>query len=103
MAARRCHAPWVVDIPITPDANGRWTHKFLPGEVADVEDVTWVADDGIRYLRPEIVLTYKARLRRDKDEPDFRATLPLLSADRRAWMRQAFAAVAPDHAWLDQL
>lgn len=94
-------APWVLDVPLTPDADGRWTHKLLPGHVADLDDVTWVADDGIRYLDPEIVLTYKARLRRPKDDPDFAATLPTLDADRRAWLREAIATVAPGHPWLD--
>lgn len=96
-------SPWVVDIPLTPDVDGRWTHKFLPDQVAPVEDVTWLADDGIRYLRPEIVLTYKARLRRRKDEPDFEATLPLLTEDRRAWMRAALRVLAPNHHWLERL
>ncbi len=29
-----------------------WTNKRLPDHVAPVEEVTWVADDGIRYLNP---------------------------------------------------
>jgi hypothetical protein len=95
--------PWIVDIPLTPDADGLWTNKFLPDHVADVEDVTWVAHDGIRYLLPEIVLVYKARLRRAKDEPDFEATLPVLTDARRAWMREALRALVPDHHWLDRL
>lgn len=96
-------SPWVVDIPLTPDADGRWTHKFLPDHVAHVEDVTWQAEDGIRYLLPEIVLTYKARLRRPKDEPDFEASLPFLTEDRRAWMRDALHVLAPDHHWIERL
>ncbi len=66
-------APWVLDVPLTPAANGgRWTNKHLDGHVATVEEVTWVAEDGIRYLLPEIVLVFKARLRRPKDEPELR-------------------------------
>ena len=34
-----------------------------PTTCAPVEEATWVADDGIRYLQPEIVLLFKARLR----------------------------------------
>ncbi len=96
-------APWVLDVPLTPAADGgRWTNKHLDGHVATVEEVTWVAEDGIRYLLPEIVLVFKARLRRPKDEPDFEATLPILTAERREWMRNAVTRVAPDHPWLER-
>ncbi|TWP37130.1 hypothetical protein [Leekyejoonella antrihumi] len=96
-------SPWIVDMPLTPDADGLWTNKFLPGHVAPVESVTWTAADGIRYLLPEIVLAYKARLRRPKDEPDFEATLPVLDDQRRARLREALAALVPDHHWIGRL
>lgn len=96
-------APWIVDIPLTPDADGKWTNKFLPDHVDELENVTWVGDDGIRYLLPEIVLVYKARLRRMKDEPDFEATLPMLTPDRRTWMRRSLERLVPDHHWIDRL
>jgi hypothetical protein len=96
-------SPWVLDVPLTPSDDEVWTNKYVAGHVARVEDVTWTAADGIRYLLPEIVLVYKARLRRPKDDPDFEATLPGLSRDRRTWMRQALAGLVPDHHWLSQL
>lgn len=95
--------PWVVDVPLTPDVGGMWTNKDLEGHTAAVEDVTWAARDGIRYLLPEIVLTYKARRHRPKDELDFDATLPVLTAVRRAWMREALGRLSPEHRWLDRL
>lgn len=96
-------SPWVVDIPLTPDVDGRWSNKHLAGHVASVDEVTWRADDGIRYLLPEIVLAYKARLRRPKDEPDFAATLPLLDDRARTWLRTALESVVPGHSWLERL
>ncbi|MBO0847811.1 MAG: hypothetical protein J2P22_20610 [Nocardioides sp.] len=96
-------SPWVLDVPLTPAKDGLWTHKYLPDHVAPVDDVTWIADDGIRYLLPEIVLVYKARLRRPKDEPDFEATLPILTPERREWMRHALRTLVPDHHWLERL
>lgn len=100
---RNATAPWVLDVPLTPDHDGLWTNKRLPHHRAPVEEVTWVAADGIRYLLPEIVLAYKATLRRPKDEPDFAATLPVLTPDRRAWLADALAEVAPDHPWRARL
>lgn len=95
--------PWVLDVPLTPDIGGRWTHKFLPGEEAEVDEVTWVGDDGIRYLAPEIVLSYKARLRRLKDDPDFDACRPVLTGSRRSWLRGAIERSAPGHPWSARL
>ncbi len=100
---RDARSPWVLDIPLTPSSNGEWTNKFLDRHVAQVDEVTWIAHDGISYLLPEIVLVYKARLRRPKDEPDFEATLPLLTPERRTWMRSALELVAPGHHWLGSL
>jgi hypothetical protein len=100
---RNALSPWVLDVPLTPDRDGRWSNKRLPDHVADVEDVTWLAAGGIRYLRTEIVLVYKAPLRRPKDEPDFAATVPTLDASQRGWLREALLEVDPEHPWIGRL
>jgi hypothetical protein len=92
-------APWVIDLPITPDRDGLWTSKRMPDHVAPVDEVTWVADSGIRYLNPEIVLHYKARLGRAKDDRDLARTLPLLADGQRAWLRDAVRRTEPGHPW----
>ena len=95
--------PWVVDLPITPDRDGLWTSKRDPDHVAPLEDVTWVAESGIRYLRPEITLLYKAALHRPKDDRDLAVTWPLLDEDAGVWLRDSVARLYPDHAWLERL
>ena len=98
---RDASSPWEVDLPLTPDRDGLWTSKRWSSHVAPVDDVTWVADDGIRYLRPEITLHFKARFQRPKDERDLEVALPLLTEDRRAWLHEAITATeGPDHPWL---
>jgi len=95
--------PWVIDLPITPDRGGLWTNKRLPRHVAPLEEVTWVAGDGIRYLAPEVALLYKAALHRPKDDRDLERTLPLLAATARAWLAEAVAELYPLHPWLERL
>ena len=75
----------------------------LVGSMLLVELATWVAEDGIRYVRPEIALLYKARLDREKDRRDLELTWPLLDDAARAWLLDAVGAVEPGHAWLTRL
>ncbi len=102
-ARRDPWSPWVFDLPLTPDRDGLWTNKRLPDHVAPVEDVTWVADDGIRYLNPEIVLLYKSRLDRLKDTRDLDRTWPLLDDRARDWLRDKVGQLHPGHAWLERM
>lgn len=101
---RDARSPWVMDMPLTPDRDGLWTNKRLPDDDARaLEEVTWVADDGIRYLNPEIALLYKARIDRTKDRRDLDRTWPLLNADQRSWLRDAVRRMDAEHAWLPAL
>ncbi|MER7246652.1 hypothetical protein [Kribbella sp. NPDC000426] len=96
-------APWVLDLPLTPDRDGLWTNKFIPDHAGRIDEVTWVADDGIRYLNPEIVLLFKARKRRTKDERDFRLVWPLLTEDKQTWLRGMIRRTDTEHPWLQQI
>lgn len=100
---RDAQSPWVVDLPITPDRAGLWTNKRWADHVVPVEEATWVAGDGIRYVRPEIALLYKAALDRDKDRRDLELTWPLLDDGARGWLLDALGVVHPGHAWLTRL
>ena len=59
--------------------------------------------DGIRYLAPEIVLLYKAKLGRTWDEVDFDTALPEMSVGQRDWLSHALEEEQPGHPWLDRL
>jgi hypothetical protein len=61
---------------------------------------TW---EGIPYLVPEIVLLFKAKHVRPKDEADRRGTLARLDQAARDWLRSALLRAHPGHAWIDLL
>ncbi|NPD05924.1 hypothetical protein HN031_14640 [Nocardioides sp. zg-1308] len=100
---RDAQSPWVLDVPLTPDTRGRWTNKRNPEHTEDLDDVTWVAPDGLRYARAEVALMFKAAQAREKDRWDAAVCLPMLSEESRAWLRGAVAAMDPSHAWLSSL
>lgn len=92
-------APWLVDAVLTPDVGGRWQSKRDDEHVAELDEVTWVDGEGIRYLNPEIVLLFKARSDRRKDRRDLEVTWPRLDDDRRAWLAASVARLYPMHPW----
>ena len=56
--------------------------------VMPLDQATWIGGNGVRYLRPEIVLLFKARHAREKDQQGFDATVPVLDAVQRGWLRE---------------
>ena len=58
---------------------------------------------GIPYLVPEIVLLFKAKHARPKDEADLRGTLPLLDPVARDWLGWALRRAHPGHRWIEML
>lgn len=79
-------APWVIDCILNPSVGGQWQNKRDREHVAPLEDVTWVAADGIRYLNPEIALFFKAGSERATQQWDWEMAYPLLSAVQRGWL-----------------
>lgn len=53
---RDARSPWCVDCILNPIADGRWQSRHDEEFVADLDEVTWVADNGIRFLNPEVAL-----------------------------------------------
>jgi hypothetical protein len=93
-------APWFLDCILAEDRDGLWVSRRDDDHVAPLADVTWVADDGICYLRPEVVLHHKARLDRAKDRADLAVAWPLLGEAEQEWLREALRRWDPQHGWL---
>jgi hypothetical protein len=79
---RDAQQPWRLDFQLDP-SDQDWVFKRdaairVPWPRA-VQTI-----DGVRYLRPEIALLYKARLDRPKDRADMAAAV--LGTDARAWL-----------------
>ncbi len=96
-------APWVADVILQDVVDGRWVSRRNPEHVATLEEVTWVAADGVRYIAPEIALEHKARLRRPKDDADLDAAWPLLSTRQRRFVHDGARREDPPHPWLERL
>jgi len=99
---RAATQPWVLDLVLTPTENGEWLYKRDHRVRRPVGEIG-ITVDGVHYLRPSIILLYKARLKRAKDDADFASLRPVLPEDDVAWLDEALALVAPEHPWREAL
>lgn len=96
-------APWVADLYASPGDERAMRLDFYPDFHAPLTSVTWVREDGIRVLNPEVVLGFKARLLRGQDDTDLQIALPMLSERAVERLRLLVLAVDRAHPWLARL
>ncbi len=101
---RDAYSPWLMDLMLTPVEGDMWFYKRDHRVTRPLHEVIRVGSDGIPRQSPEVTLLYKARRRWARDEADFAAVVPGLSATDRQWLRDAIALTEPArHPWLDRL
>jgi len=107
-----CHQTWVrdpttgswrLDVFSEPSDGDTWICRRDPSIRMPYDRLIERTPDGIPYGRPEVMLLFKAKSGRVKDDEDFAAALPLLKEDRRAWLADALDLVHPGHPWLRSL
>jgi hypothetical protein len=106
------HQTWVRD-----PATGKWRLDIFR-ELSDGD--TWICrrdsrirlpyrslilrtTAGIPFARPEVVMLFKAKAARPKDDDDFAAVLPHLEPAARRWLAAALEMVHPGHPSLARL
>lgn len=92
-------APWLLDVLLNPARNGAWVNRRDESFTAPLDEVTWEAPDGIRYLGPEFVLMFKAKLNRPKDRADLHRTWPAMNQRQRRRLVDYLAKHHPGHEW----
>lgn len=95
--------PWRVDVFREPWDGDTWICRRDPLIRLPRTRLVSHTNDGIPYVQPEVVLLFKAKEHRTKDERDLDTVLPHLDAARRAWFRDALDVVHPGHPWLGRL
>lgn len=58
-------------------------------------------DQGIPYLSPEIVLLFKSKTPRPKDELDFQHGYGSMSLEQREWLQGSLKVIYKSHPWMD--
>ena len=106
------HQTWVRDLASgrflfdvfrEPHEGGTWICRRDESLRLPYDAIIERTADGIPYLAPELVLLFKAKAMRPKDQADFDGVLPLLGRARRDVLRGWLERVHPGHPWLVEL
>ncbi len=97
------HKAWQLEIALGEDDGDHWVYRRNSDVRRSIRTLGRVNADGIPYVVPEVLLLFKAKSSRPKDDQDFDAVLPELSSTGRRWLRDALTATYPGHRWLELL
>jgi hypothetical protein len=93
--------PWRIQLMLDEHTtSGDWVSRRNTEIRRPISSIGGVGENGVPYLLPEIQLFDKAKNPRPKDETDFAAIRPQLTAAQWSWLREALVATYGDHHWL---
>ncbi|MEV3948420.1 hypothetical protein AB0K57_12250 [Streptomyces halstedii] len=94
---------YLLDVFREPHDGDTWICRRDEGIRLPYSDIVHHTQEGIPYLAPELVLLFKAKHARRKDQTDFEATVPYLSSTQRETLAGLLARVHPGHPWTADL
>ncbi|MGI5439886.1 nucleotidyltransferase domain-containing protein [Streptomyces shenzhenensis] len=94
---------FLCDVFREPHEGGTWICRRDESLRLPYDAIIERTADGIPYLVPELVLLFKAKAPRPKDQTDFDAVLPLLDRRRRDFLDEWLERMHPGHPWLAKL
>lgn len=94
---------YLLDVFREPHDDGTWICRRDETIRRPYAEIIRHTADGIPYLVPELVLLFKAKQSRAKDQADFEGVLPLLGRVQRENLYGLLGRVHPGHPWLAAL
>lgn len=96
------HAPWTCEFLLNEHTDRAWIFRRNAAVTRSLDEVG-AERDGLPFLRPEVVLLFKAGELSPKNEADFAAVRPHLTETASHWLRQALEVIDSRHPWSPQL
>jgi hypothetical protein len=94
---------WEFQFMVAEGEGDEWFHRRNP-QIRGRRDEMLTEYNGWPCVRAEVQLMYKSRNGRPKDELDFRACLPKLSAEQKGWLKaQLEILYSAGHTWIESL
>ncbi|MBU2666867.1 hypothetical protein KOI35_25475 [Actinoplanes bogorensis] len=91
---------WRFDVFREPHDGDTWISRRDASLRRPYGEMVLASPDGIPYLSPDVVLLFKAKHQRPKDEQDYAALSPRLTHGQREWLNKALEIVHPGHTWI---
>ena len=94
---------YLLDVFREPHEGDSWICRHDETIRLPCSDIIRHTRNGIPYLAPELVLLFKAKHARPKDQADFDATVPHMTPAQRETLAELLARAHPRHPWLGAL
>jgi hypothetical protein len=94
---------WRLDVFREPGDERTWIYRRTGELNAPRAWASGRTAAGVPYIAPQIVLLFKAKATRDKDQADFALVAPRLPPEARDWLAAALRAIHPGHPWIERL
>jgi hypothetical protein len=91
---------YLLDVFREPHDGDTWICRHNSTIRLPYSDVILRTRDGIPFLAPELVLLFKAKHVRPKDQADFDRTIPHMTGAQRKILAELVARTYPGHRWL---
>jgi hypothetical protein len=88
-----------LEVLLNESGNGVWQFRRHRQITKPLPEVYLTNNAGIKFLCPEIVLLYKSKAPREKDEQDFRAAMERMSPESKKWLKSALLTCHRQHPW----
>lgn len=93
-----------IEILLNEIENEQWKFRRNPDIQYPLEKVIIESKIGIPILCPEIILLYKAKNIREKDQTDFQNVISKLDVNNQIWLRESIRKTyGHDHSWIPTL
>ena len=99
----RASGDYVLDVFREPHDGGVWVCRRDHSIRMPYAELFQRNTAGLPYVIPEVVLLFKAKLARAKDEQDLEGVLPFLSPSSKSWLRDAMERVHPGHPGITRI
>lgn len=95
--------PSALEVLLNERTDANWIFRRNEMVTKPLSEIFSSTNSGIKFLHPEIVLLYKSKNPRTKDEQDFQAAAKRLDDTAKSWLKNALSICYDRHHWLKKL